>query len=394
MFQDSAAEIRLLAALIEEPNLTLKLTPDLFTEERIDTFTAMKHAYMKYGEITSEGVEFFSGAPISAEIQMAFGARPAPIIDKLIKLATKRRLVLLSNRINHIINSNSIDREAIMRELILPPIIMSEDASLQPGITNFISDVTMKRNGQYRFIDTGLGFLNHMLGGEWPRQALTVVLGQGGAGKTACVANSMLNMARIGIPSLFISLEMPKAKLVSRFVANMASVDGLRIRKGDLSDEEVSHIDAALEELNKLPIYIIDRPSLNVEDILFYVKTYKEAHGIEAFFVDYLQIVNRHEYEDNGSEGLGIIAQKIRNVAVEEEVAAVLLSQQNRSFDGLASILGSGRVGHISDVVFEIKTEDSQNDDRRTCQLDFHKNRDGPLGSSYCSYLPKYLRFE
>ena len=393
MFQDSVSEIRLLAAIVEEPKLVLKLTPDLFTEDRVDSFNAMKQAYMVYGEISSEGVELFSGKPISTEIQMAFGAKPAPIIDKLIKLATKRRLVMMSDRINHIVNSDKIDRDVIIRELTLPPIVMQEDASLQPGIAGFISEVKQKRNGQYRFIDTGLPFLNHMLGGEWPRQALTVILGQGGSGKTAIIANSMLNMARKGTPSLFISLEMPKAKLVSRFVANIASINGIQLRKGELTDDEVKRVDAALEELSNLPIYIIDRPALSVDDILFYVKTYKEAQSIEAFFVDYLQIVNKYD-EDNSSEGLGAVAQKIRNISVEEGVAAVLLSQQNRSLDGLASILGSGRVGHIADVVFEIKTEESQNEDSRTCQLDFHKNRDGPLGASYCTYRPKYLRFE
>jgi replicative DNA helicase len=304
--------------------------------------------------------------------------------------------VQVSNDLSVLLNMPEINRDEISRALHMKAITINEDSSVTPGINGFVADFSQKQSGKYRFIDTGLSFLNMMLGGEWPRQGLSIVLGQAGGGKTALVCQSIVNMARLGIPSLFISLEMTKAKLVSRFVANMANIDGLKLRNGKVDEEDKPRIDAALMELQTLPIYIIDNPEMTCDDIVYQVRLHKELYGIEAFFVDYIQIVTRQSRNnDDLVEELGYIAQRFRNVAKMESLAAVVLSQQNRQFKGLQSILGSGRIGHIADTAFEIKLEDSPtNDDSRTCMLDFHKNRDGPVGEAICTYRPRYLRFE
>jgi replicative DNA helicase len=394
VFSDELAEYRLLACIIDDPELVFKLTHRLFTGNRVQVFQAMREAYKKYGQLTSEGVEGFFGGPLPLEIEAARGAKAAALVERLSELAIRRQLVDISNRVTNAAMAGITDRKALSQIMQIEPVVSSQDSSLAPGIAGFITDLRRKMTGQYEFVDTGIPFLNYMLGGEWPRQALTVVMGQAGGGKTALVCQSILNMAKMGIPSLFVSLEMPKYRIISRFAANLAEVDGMRLRSGKLEEEEVQRVDAAIKEIQSLPIYIIDKPGMTAEDITYEVTQHRELFGVQAFFVDYLQIVGRSLGKDNDSEELGHMAQMIRNIAVSTDIAAVALSQQNRQFKGLSSILGSGRISHIADSVFEIELGESHSDDQRPCTFHVHKNRDGAVGMTNALYRPRYLRFE
>ncbi len=356
----------------------------------------MRECFMVYGDLALEGVERFYGSHVPQQLEAARGAKASPIIDKLVTIATKRQLLDMSIALERLTYEPEIDIEQVRQTTAFAPILANQDTSLTNGVFEFVSDLTRKRTGQYQFIQTGLPFLDYMLGGEWPRQALSVVLGQAGGGKTALVCSSMLRMAKLPkpIPALFISLEMRKRQLVSRLVANLKHIDGIRLRKGEVTADELIQIESAIEEIQSLPLYIDDRPGLSVGEIITQMREHRDRHGIQIVFVDYLQII-AHSQADNQSETLGYITQQLRTAAVDLDMAAVLLSQQNRGYQGLASILGSGRVGHIADCVFEIKMDvESANDDLRLAQFDFLKNREGPLGRQTTSYLPKYLSFE
>ncbi len=390
---DEPGEYRLLASIIERPDSVLAYGEHIFTQDRIQLLNAMKRAYLTYGNITSEGVERFYGRMIPTELEASRGTQPGAILDRLVDLATRRQLSQLVNELNMMIDYRDLTREAVNKKLVLPALVAQEDSSLGPGVAQFISDLMRKKNGQYRFVKTGLPFLDHMLGGEWPRQALTVMIGQSGGGKTGLTVQSILNMARMGIASLFISLEMPRDRIIARMAANIAQVDGMKLRTGEISDEDQEKVDAALEEIQSLEdyIFIVDKPGLTVEEIIYQVRLHKEAHGIDAFFVDYLQIVDRPQ-SDRDVEELGRVAQQLRNTAVSLDISAVALSQKNGK-EGLESIWGSRRIVHISDSIFEIEIDAASTDAQKMCRLNFLKNRDGAVGEANCLFIPRHVQF-
>jgi hypothetical protein len=394
---DQAAEFRLLGSIVDRPDTVLGYTEELFTDDRRRVFDAMRRAYLAHGELSTEGVERFYGGVLPNEVEMVRGAKAGAVIEHLTDLATRRQVVRRIEELNMMVNRPRIGREEFLKFLPLPPLVSKEDSSLTPGVTSFVSDLGRKRSGQYSFVRTGLPFLDHMLGGEWPRAALSIIIGQAGGGKTAIVVQSILNMARLGIPSLFVSLEMPRARIISRLVANIANVNGLKLRMGEITDEEQERVNAALEEIQALEeyIYIVDRPSMTVEDIIYQVRLHQELHGVEAFFVDYLTIVARKPSE-NTAEALGVICRQLRAVAIDLNIAGIVLAQQNRMHKGLNSVMGSSEAGQAADTVIEIEFDPSAttNDESRLARLVFHKNRDGPVGESSTIYRPAFLRFE
>jgi replicative DNA helicase len=396
MFIDESAEYRLLGSIIDKPETVLAYSDTLFTGDRARIFTSMRDAYQTYGDISYEGVARFYGRLLPPELEMSRGTKPAAVLEKLEDLATRRQLWNISEQINVVLAGNArVDRDELSKRLTLAPIISREDSHIDSGVSTFVADLIRKRDGKYKFARTGLKFLDHMLGGEWPRQAITVIIGQAGGGKTALISQSILNMARAGLPTLFCSLEMPKDRVIGRMVAQIAGVDGMKIRSGGINTEEQERIDSALEEIQDLSnlMFIVDRPGMTVEDIIYQVKLHREAHGIDAFFVDYLQIINRPKNE-NDVEELGHVTQQLRNTAVTLDVAAVALSQKNGQ-EGLQSIWGSRRIVHIADSIFEIEIDkNSTNDDQRLCRLNFLKNRDGAVGETNCLFIPKLIQFQ
>lgn len=397
MYIDDAAEYRLLAACIDQPDYLLKVTNNLFTGDRALLYDAMHSAFHHYGEISSEGVERFYGRAIPAQIEMARGSKPAAIIDRLVDLATKRQIVNLQNQLTFALASNIVDRQELNKMIQLPPTMYTEDSSIAPGIDRFVTLLNQKRSGQYKFASTGLDWLDLQLGGEWPRQGLTVVAAQSGTGKTALICQSSLNMARSGIPVYIASLEMPREQLVSRYVANMANVDGNAIKIGRVTKEEEQRMDDALAELHALPIYIEDESTLSVEQIVYAIKNHVNTKGIRAFFVDYLQMIGNSDFnseERNMANYLGYVTQQLRNAAKSEDIAGIALSQLNRGHTGLDSLLGSGRIGNIADVVIKMEAADTTSSDSRHMMFDFLKSRNGGIGVyGPVIYQPKYLRF-
>lgn len=391
MFYDKDAERRLIASLLAYPDELSSLKSDLFTGEERDLFVAMQQCYAAYGEVTREGIALFLKKEPPVFIELPSFRHPKSIVDYLDNLKKKRALAHIQHRIDELLKKQVVSLEDINGALNFDYYVSSA-TSLDDGIIEFSAELRQKLNGAYEFISTGLPFLDYMLGGEWAKRGLTVILGEGGSGKTALIADSILRMAMRGAPTLFISLEMVKSRLVQRFVANYASIDGLKIKRGDLNEDEVRKVNETLAVLQKLPIFINDDPSVTIEEIASLVRNHRQQHNIRAFFVDYLQIIGGMHPTENASDLYGYFATTLRNVAVECDIAAVLLAQQNRTLSGLHSIFGSGRVGHVADVVFEL-TATAKNADIRPVEIIIHKNRDGPLGSYTVAYEAPYLRF-
>jgi len=392
---DMESEYRLLASLIDYNDYILKVQPEIFTGERIALCKAIQRCYTTYPEVNEEGVERFYGRPLPAQIFAANRVRPEALIDKLVGLAEKRQMVDIQINLDRIINKPTHTVEEIKSALEFKPMLTTHDTTITYGVSEFVTDLQRKRNGSYKFLKTGLNFLDYILGGEWPRQGLTVILGAPGSGKSLLVSNSMLNMALLEEPvaSLFISLEMVKPRLIMRLVSAMESIDGLRLKQGKINDDELEQVNRAIVKLQKLPMYIDDRPGLGINQIVAQMRTHKELYNTEVVFVDYLQIIDNPDITANSNDTLGNMAQQIRNAAVELDMAAVLLAQQNKDHAGLKSISGSSRVAQIADTVFEIRTDPTSREDLRICTIDVHKNRDGPLASHSVAMESNFLRF-
>lgn len=387
---DPEAEYRLLASFLQHPTYLLAVNENLFTGSRVSYFRSMRSAFVAYGTVTWEALRIHGVVP--QELLVARQVHPQPLIDYLVSLALKRSLFTMRDQIDKALQVPYLSMDDVYRIVTVPEVYTSRDGSLLDGIHQFIGTMQAKASDAYTYIRTGIPFLDGMLDGEWPRAGLTVIMGQAGGGKTALVCQSSLHMALQRIPVLFFSLEMSKDRLIGRYIAQLTGISAQRIRVGKVSDEERRQVDEALATLQSIPLYVIDDPTLTAHQISFYVQSYHSNQGVQAFFVDYLQIIKG--VQSNAMfESLGDITQILRDVARKLSIAAIVLSQQNRQYSGLDALLGSSRIAHTADVVIELKFDTTTTDVNRPTRIIFHKNREGRVGESVCYYRADTLTF-
>jgi len=386
---DEAAEYRLLGYILDHPGYVFKINAVLFTGDRRQLFISMREAYIKYGELSSEGIESFYKRSLPGALEAARGVASAnALLDKLVNLARKRQLADVAEKAAQLANSDSFTRADVDSIININPITVEEDSSIVNGVSLFAADLHRKIRGQYEFIGTGIPFLETPFGKEYPRKAVTVIGGRRGGGKTAFLIQSALGLARNEHPVLIFSIEMPAERLVSRMAAASTDTNNMDLRTGKVTPQQLEKINEAISDIQTLPIYIIDRTRINVDEMVRQIYIHKELYGIKAVFVDYLQIIAFSG--ENRSIGWADVCRDLRDAAKELDLAVIMLVQLNDQ----NGVFWSSEVEQVVDtfVIIEMDQNDIR-DEMRNCTFRFSKNRDGPLGNYPAIYEPRYLRY-
>lgn len=395
MYTDITAEWRLLASIVDNPEVMHSITKEIFTDERQFILEAMRGAYIKYGELTYEGLRLALKGDVPAELTSGVVANQRALIDELVLVARRRQLLQASRELEIQSKRFEPDESLINQALEFEPLAPTSDSTIVPGAQRMLGDLFRKANGQYQFVHTGLKFLDTMLGGEWMPKTLTILMAKPGTGKTALVGQSMLEMAlRYNIPSLLISLEMAKEQLVMRWVSYMLEIDSANLLIGRITPQQRVLIEDAVIKLQQLPIHVIDTPTIKLDQIKKEIKDFAMAGG-KVVFLDYIQIVN-HFNTGLRNYDLGEVAQALKESAKENNIAVIALSQMNKGKDGgLDSVRDSGEISQISDTVIELSPIDEFVDDSgmRAISIKFHKNRNGRLGTSSAAFNGAFQKF-
>lgn len=394
----STTEYKLLAALRSEQNhhVVWKVNTELFTDSRVELFEAFRSALERYHTLSVDSIESVYKRELPDEVIVPLSIDPDPLIDKLHTAYVSRKMHDLGQEFIAASRRGEGLSEALRNAIHDIQRPKEPDASLNTGISEFLSDFGSKYRGEYSYISTGLPFLDNMMGGEWCRSEVSIITGASGGGKSAIMGNSALAMAQRGIPVLIFSLEMPKRVLISRWVSSLAEVDAKIIRAGretisrSISPDKLSRIDEGLKVLKNLPLYIIDTPAIDANYMSSVIRQYHRDYGIQAFFVDYLQIMG-FDHSLGKHYGLGAGLLTLVQAAKDLNIAGIILAQRHADDK---RIKDSGDA--IQHTAVHIDIEMSLDTDELGVQiatLEYHKNRHGSLGKTTVLYNGKYLSF-
>ena len=111
------------------------------------------------------------------------------------------------------------------------------------------------------------------------------------------------------------------------------SSDGLRRRA--LNDEQFEKAQSIFNELYELPIFIIDKRGMTVDDIRAKARKVKAEHPkLGLIIIDYLQLIKPPAGSNkNWALVVGDIVREIRDLAGELDLPIILLSQLNRGVE-------------------------------------------------------------
>ncbi len=410
VFSDITVEWRLLNKLLLPNNRDYinRLSHMLFTGVRAEVFRAMQLTFAEYGVISYEGIHKHMSGNVPGQLTAANQGDLVALIDQAARLATKRMLRQKAISMEQLSKEYSPDMDSAIDLLTFEPIMATEDSSIGIGAQSFLGDLHAKRNGEYVFARTGFKFLDRNMGGEWKPKGFVVIAGGVGSGKTTLWLNTQKAMAKgyvnqatgeiIHTASLFISLEMGKADLIMKMVADELEIDSGDILSGNLEPDQIDAIERKVVEIQQLPMYVIDNGRLTLPQMVYEIRRHILKYNVRVVAIDYLQLINHHP-TGNANNDLGDVAEILKDLAKRENITIIVLSQINRSGEGYNAIRDSGEVQAVADVIMELIPDDEEGFTNagplRGVNIGWWKNRYGAAGRKTPVLLNgPYQRFE
>lgn len=230
---------------------------------------------------------------------------------------------------------------------------------------------------------------------------LNVIGAYPGQGKSSIALQMAVNVAVEGDPIAFYTMEMSKAELMARAAAADAglNVSTMLNSPEQLTQEEWQRFRTSKARLAGLPIYFNEKATTSIEDILCSARTFVRRNKIRGIFVDYLQIMStsRRDKKSSREEFYGDVVRMLKNLAKQENIFVVLLSQLSRDHDSKEPspdyLRGSGQILEGCDncyLIFRPEATGSRYsgkyanvDPKGTAQIQVCKCRNGQVWQKY-----------
>jgi replicative DNA helicase len=255
-------------------------------------------------------------------------------------------------------------------------------------------------------IPTGFTDLDNTLAGLQPADMI-LIAARPSMGKTALA----LNMAEYEAfhenrcVAIF-SLEMSKEQLVNRLISMESHVDAQKIRTGNLENAEWTELLYSANTIGESRLIIDDTPAITVAELRTKCRKYKAEQGLEAVFIDYLQLMTgsgSKSSSDSRQQEVSEISRQLKSLARELKVPIVALSQLSRAAESrpnhrpmLSDLRESGAIEQDADVVMFIYRDDYYNPDtdkKGIAEIIIAKQRNGPVGTVELSWQAQYTKF-
>lgn len=217
------------------------------------------------------------------------------------------------------------------------------------------------QRGECVGISTGLPCMDRITGG-WRGGQLVILAARPAMGKTAVALHFAQAAAGADVPVCIFSLEMPATQLGGRILVGASGVDARAFRSGAVSTEDWQRIEPGAARLSKLPVTIIDTPSISMPAIRAQCRALQRQGRCGMVVIDYLQLTAPDSDKRNNREReVAEMSRAAKVLAKELDVPVILLSQLSRKVEEradktpiLADLRESGAIEQDADMVIFI----------------------------------------
>ena len=212
-------------------------------------------------------------------------------------------------------------------------------------------------------------------------------------------------------PVAFFSLEMSALQLAQRVIAMEAEISGMKMRNGQLEDYEWEQLNAALERVSEVPIFIDDTPGINIFELRAKARRLKMQHDIDLIVIDYLQLMSGGSDNQRGNreQEVSAISRALKGLAKELDVPVIALSQLSRAVETrggtkrpqLSDLRESGSIEQDADIVgfiyrpeyYDIMEDEEGMSLKGVAEVIIAKHRHGALETVRLRFDAEYARF-
>lgn len=269
-----------------------------------------------------------------------------------------------------------------------------------------------RAKGEEKSITTGISNVDALIGGFFGGE-LTVIGARPSVGKSAFGANIALEAAKKGFKVAVVSREMTDVQFGQRMISHEALIDGMKLRRAELTEEDWCSIADVVSPLANLPIQFLFT-TRTVEDLRRECQRMVEKGELDMLIVDYLQLMHTAKNIKEEHLRVGYISKSLKDMATDFNIPIIALAQVNRDTDGqmptLKSLKASGDIEQDADgVIFLHRPSSSQDpyvDPRDREYFDLYeqreltyicigvaKQRQGAVGKACVLFDSKHMRY-
>ena len=224
-------------------------------------------------------------------------------------------------------------------------------------------------------------------------------------GKTAFALTTTLNVARQGKTVAFFSLEMSSEQLFFRLLSMFSGMDLQQLRTGRIPRSRQAEVALKIDEMSALPIYVDDSPVLTLLDLGAKLRRLSTKQPVDLVVVDYIGLVKPIGKSENRNQEVAAISRGLKALAKELKVPVMGLSQLSRAPEKrgegkeplLSDLRDSGSLEQDADLVLflhrNVVGRDEDSDARSRAKLIVAKQRNGPTGIGYLTFLESQAQF-
>jgi replicative DNA helicase len=208
------------------------------------------------------------------------------------------------------------------------------------------------------------------------------------AGKSAFAVNMTKHLVDKGVKVAYFSLEMSSEQLVERLVTNLCEINNIELRAGRGLRDLESRESVFKSWADNIHLLIDDKYGYHFDNVV------RIAEELRPDFVilDYIQMISTKGFRGGKLEAIEEYIRKIKQLANEYDMGAVVLSQLNRSAEGdarMSKLKWAGVLEEHSDTVILLEW----NWEKDEYLIRIEKQRHGMVGNLRVDFKPQYSKF-
>jgi replicative DNA helicase len=295
-------------------------------------------------------------------------------------------------------------RSTLEAEITERPLRSQNKSGIGSSAEELLEDIARMQSGDYvaDVVKTHTNNLDSELGnrGIAAGEVMTV------AAPTSCGKSALAlyivsqAVAKDGHACGVFSLEMPQKQLTKRLTQVISGVNLRSVEDNIAKPEQVKRVHETIEGLKTMPVYT-SHAVKSADDLYSQTKQFVQKHGVKLLVIDYLQLIP-FSSKMGKAEGIASISHKIKQMAIDLNIAIILLAQVNRegAKNGrlkLYDLKDSGDIENDADVVLLMypsngDVDSSKSQDARggytSLTYEIAKNREGErdIGGTFKFY--------
>lgn len=386
-FSSTAAEQGIIAQMLSNRDIARRHSgalsaSDFYDPERGKLFAAIQATVAKNMNVDIVTVDTTIGEMFPAEHMtltnammgcvnaMALEFRSVEDYITIVRsLSQRRRVIGLMEGFAKSLRDPSQDIAGVIDQIRLQTSAVIEGrhawVSMQDMLLHTYDYLEKMQRGDIHGITTGIENIDKLIGGFFAGE-LTIIGARPSVGKSAFGVNVAIAAAKTGCHVGVVSREMSDIQYGQRMISRASNVDGMKLRKASLDDNDWIMITESLPDLNRLPISFMFNIS-TVEDLRLEVQNRVERGELELLIVDYLGLMQTRKPFREEHLRIGYICKALKAIAVDFNIPVVCLAQVNRDSDcqmpTLRNLKASGDIEQDADGVIFLHLPLTANDE-------------------------------